>query len=255
MRTFTEFRYREAAFIVATERFDVVRATVKKLRRQIQGYIEEFPEFLHALEPLKVLPGDPPEPVQRMHTASQIVGVGPMAAVAGTVAQMAAEAAREAGCSDTIINNGGDIFLNVLQDAYIGIYGGENEISGKIAFKISAEDTPLALCSSSSQMGHSRSFGNCSLATVTADNASLADAAATLAGNLSKDPASARAAAERIANLPGVRGVLILVEDSVAMAGELPELISCDNSRVRARILRHPLSFGVRRFSGRKGTD
>jgi hypothetical protein len=244
MRKYTEFRHREAAFIVATERFDIVKAAVKRIRREIAGYIDEFPEFLRAMEPLEELPGKPPEAVRRMHNASRLVGVGPMAAVAGTVAQMAAEAARTAGCGDTIINNGGDIFLHIREDAYIGLYGGESALSGKVAFKISPEETPLGLCSSSSKMGHSLSLGNCTLATVSAPDASLADAAATLAGNLSRDPVSAREAAERIAELPGVRGVLILIEDSVAMAGELPELVPCDDSRIRTRVLRHPLSRG-----------
>lgn len=246
MREFIEFRHREAAFIVATERFDIVKAAVKRIRRELAAYIDAFPDFLRAMAPLEELPGEPPEAVRRMHKASLLVGVGPMAAVAGTVAQMAAEAARTEGCRDTIINNGGDIFLHVREEAYIGLYGGESALSGRVAFKISPEETPLALCSSSSKMGHSLSLGNCSLATVSAGDASLADAAATLAGNLSRDPASAREAAERIAGLPGVRGVLILIDDSVAMAGELPELVPCDDSRIRARVLRHPLSHSSR---------
>ncbi|PLX96779.1 MAG: UPF0280 family protein [Desulfuromonas sp.] len=242
MRRFHHFRYQEAAFAVATSKLAAVRDTVKKIRRELEAYITEFPEFRDTLIPQVQLKGNPPEAAIRMHAASQLVGVGPMAAVAGTVAQLAVEAAVAAGCRDTIVNNGGDIFMHLDREAFIGIYGGGHALADRVAFHITPEDTPLALCSSSSKMGHSLSFGDCDLATVCASDGALADAAATLAANLSRDTASASAAAERIAAIPGVQGVLILVGEAVISAGEMPALVSCSQDAVRTQVVRHPES-------------
>jgi ApbE superfamily uncharacterized protein (UPF0280 family) len=242
MRKFHQFRHQEAAFIVATRRIETVRETIRQVRSDLESYINAFPAFRDSLISLDRLEGTPPEAALRMHTASQAVGVGPMAAVAGTVAQLAVEAAFAAGCRDTIVNNGGDIFMRLDQEALIGIYGGGHALADKLAFRVAPETTPLSLCSSSSKMGHSLSFGDCDLATVCAADGALADAAATLAGNLSRDAASAKYAAERVAAIPGIQGVLILVGEAVITAGALPQLVACSHEAVRSRVLRHPES-------------
>jgi hypothetical protein len=84
---------------------------------------------------------------------------------------------------------------------------------------------PLAICSSSSFMGHSLSFGACDLATAVAPDGALADAAATLACNLVKSARDVPGVLQRIASLSGICAVLIIKADKVGMAGDLPELI------------------------------
>ena len=245
MRSFREFRHREALFLAATGEFDAFMEAVRSIREELGAYIRLYPEFESSLTPLNCLPGKPPEAAQRMHAASLLCGVGPMAAVAGATAQLATEAARRAGCRDTVVNNGGDIFLHLApgsSEVLVGLYGGEHTLSGKLAFSISPELTPLSVCSSSSRMGHSRSFGACDLATVCAADATLADAAATLAGNLSKDAQSAAEAAEQVAAIEGVDGVLILIDEKLIQAGSLPPLVSAGSTEAAGKVLRHPLS-------------
>lgn len=240
MRSFQQFRHQEAVFAIASSRFDAACAAIRQIRRELELYIRACPNFRDSLEPLARLDGSPPEAALRMHAAAQAVGVGPMAAVAGTVAQLAVEAAAAAGCRDTIVNNGGDICLQLENEAFIGIYGGA--LADQLAFRIAPQQTPLALCSSSSKMGHSLSLGDCDLATVCAADAALADAAATQAANLCHDVDSGSAAAERIAAIPGIQGVLIQVGEAVITAGELPQLVSCSDDDVRSLVLRHPES-------------
>ena len=240
MRSFTEFRHREAAFLVSSPAFTIVREEVRRCRRLLGDYIRTLPRFLEALEPLPDLPGDPPEIAVRMHAASLATGVGPMAAVAGATAQMAVEAALAAGLPEALVNNGGDVYLALAEEALVGLYGGEQILQGAAAFRIPAGETPLALCSSSSRMGHSRSLGRCDLATVCAVDGALADAAATLAGNLAVDSGRLAEAAERTAAVEGVRGVLIVMEGKVALAGSMPELVPARDGGVASRVLRHP---------------
>ena len=84
---------------------------------------------------------------------------------------------------------------------------------------------PLGLCASSSRMGHSHSLGDCDLAVVAAPDTALADAAATAACNAVRAAADITPALDTIMGISGVAGVLIVKNDKVGMAGDLPELV------------------------------
>jgi ApbE superfamily uncharacterized protein (UPF0280 family) len=182
-RTYRTFTHRGALFRICCDSFDAVTAEIVSQRRVLEDYINCHPDFQHSFEPIE-LRDAPPEVAQRMARAARLVGVGPMAAVAGAMAQLAAEAALEAGASEAIVDNGGDIYLRVVEPALIGLGTGTSELADHLGFSLRPNDTPVAICSSSGRMGHSTSLGKCNLATVVAADAALADAAATLAANL-----------------------------------------------------------------------
>lgn len=100
-----------------------------------------------------------------------------MAAVAGAVAQATVEAARRQGVAAAIVENGGDIFSGYADGGAGGPFAGrEHPAADRLAFRITPGEQPLAICSSSSRMGHSLSFGDCDLATVISADGALADA-------------------------------------------------------------------------------
>jgi ApbE superfamily uncharacterized protein (UPF0280 family) len=160
-----------------------------------------------------------------MAHAAQLVGVGPMAAVAGAMAQFAAEAALAAGPVEVIVDNGGDIYLKAAESVVVSLGTGTAGLAARLAFSIEPQETPIAICSSSGRMGRSTSLGQCDLATVVATDAALADAAATQAANLVKSVDDVDAALERIAGIEGVAGAVIVKDDRVGLAGRLPRLV------------------------------
>ena len=206
-------------------------------RTILEEYIVRQPEFKTSLVPLRPLQ-DAPEIAMRMCRAAMDVGVGPMAAVAGAIAQCAAEAAVHEGDEDVIVENGGDIFMAVSNPLFIGIHAGPKSPFNGLAFRVEPDDTPLAICSSSSMMGHSMSMGACDLATVVAKDAALADAAATLAANLVATPEDLEPTAARILAVPGVLGVLLVKSDKMAIQGTLPELVRNADSDTLLKITR-----------------
>jgi ApbE superfamily uncharacterized protein (UPF0280 family) len=224
MREYQSYSYRGANFRIASTHPQVIRREIRRHRDVLDRYISRHPGFAAALEPVGLLDAAP-EVARRMQAAAALTGVGPMAAVAGTMAQLAAEAARAAGAAEAVVENGGDICLYSPETVTVALYAGDNPLSGKLALKVTPDRMPLAICSSSSFMGHSLSFGACDLATVVAADGALADAAATLACNLVKSPGDVGGVIERIHALPGIGGVLIIKADRVGMAGDLPELI------------------------------
>jgi len=223
-RIYRSFTHREAVFRICCSRFEAVTREVLQQRAILEDYIERHPDFRHALQPVALLP-DAPEVAQRMAWAADRVGVGPMAAVAGVMAQMAAQAGLDAGAAEVIVENGGDIYAQALGPVTIALYPGTSELTQRLAFSLQASDTPVAICASSGRMGHSMSRGACDLATVVAEDAALADAAATQAANLVHTVEDVDPALERIAAIAGIRGVLIVKQDKVGMVGRLPRLV------------------------------
>ncbi|NOY69641.1 MAG: UPF0280 family protein, partial [Deltaproteobacteria bacterium] len=218
------FSYKGANFRICSDGYDAIVSEIIRQRRILSDYIQRLPEFLTSLTPLAPL-ADAPDIAIRMHKAADNTGVGPMAAVAGTTAQMAAEAALKAGASKAVVENGGDIFLASGKEVVIGLYAGKSPLSGKLGFCVAANEMPVSVCSSSSRMGHSLSLGDCDLACVVSKDAALADASATLAANLVTRPADIDAALEHISQIKGITGVLIVKDDRVGMAGSLPRLV------------------------------
>lgn len=223
-RTYRDFQYREAVFRICCDEFDVVTSEIVRQRHILEDYIARHEEFGRSFEPVEVL-AEAPAVARQMAHAAELVGTGPMAAVAGTMAQFAAQAAIDAGAAEVIVENGGDIFLKVSEPAVIALYAGEGKLRGKLGFSLEPDDTPVAICSSSGLMGHSTSLGKCDLATVVSADAAIADAGATHAANLVKHVTDVDAALQEVVPIEGVMGVLIVKDDRVGLAGDLPRLV------------------------------
>lgn len=157
--------------------------SVRLLRGQIRAYAAIHPEFLPSLTPLQAAPGAP-EIVRRMCRAGELANVGPMAAVAGTVAQMVAEEF-QAQSPDLLVENGGDTYLFSTRDRHIGILSMPEE-DMRLCVPVRAEEFPCSFCASSATIGHSLSFGNADLVVTRSRDAALADACATALANALK---------------------------------------------------------------------
>ncbi|MFA5389675.1 MAG: UPF0280 family protein, partial [Candidatus Omnitrophota bacterium] len=88
---------------------DIAEEIVGKYRQEIEKYIKQRPEFATSLEPIS-MDLSAPDIIKEMIRASEAAGVGPMAAVAGAIAEFVGkELLKYSG--QLIIENGGDIFI------------------------------------------------------------------------------------------------------------------------------------------------
>jgi len=235
MRIYKRFSLEGANFRICSTHIQPIQAEIKQQRSTLIDYIHRHPQFMDALAPIQLLK-NPPEIVKQMDIASRKVGIGPMASVAGIMAQLAAKAGLEAGATEAIVENGGDIYLHSEQEVIIGIYAKGSSLSGKLAYLLKPAQMPISICSSSSQMGHSLSFGNCNLATVFAKNAALADAAATYTCNSVKNQDDVNPVLEEIVNIQGISGILIIKDDHIGLVGEVPELVKIADFQLADKI-------------------
>jgi hypothetical protein len=193
--------------------------SVLKFRRQLETYISSHPEFEKSLVPL---PDDPYAPaiVQEMIRAGQVASVGPMAAVAGVIAEFVSKDLLPLS-DEIVVENGGDIYLSTTQTRTIGIYAGESSLSLEIALIIDPEDSPLGICTSSGTVGHSLSIGQADAVCVVSKSAALADAAATSVGNIVHCKSDIERGLERAREIEGVTGTLIIVGDRMGVWGNV----------------------------------
>ena len=195
------------------------RKLVIKYRDMLERYIKRNPSFLTSLEPIAVA-DNAPRIVTAMAEAARKAGVGPMAAVAGAIAEFVGNELL-AFSPEVIIENGGDIYLKSSGKRLIGIYAGKSPLTGKIALEINGEDTPLGICTSSGTVGHSLSFGKADAAIVISPSATLADAAATAIGNIINQPTDIPLGIELAQRIEGVDGVIIIKDDKMGLWGEV----------------------------------
>jgi ApbE superfamily uncharacterized protein (UPF0280 family) len=192
---------------------------VGKYRGILEKYIERYPGFLTALEPFSA-DNNAPLIVKEMAKSATAAGVGPMAAVAGAIAEYIGKELLEYS-SEVIVENGGDIFIKSLSSRTVSIYAGNSPLSNKIALEIFPEDTPLGICTSSGTVGHSLSYGKADAVVIVSSSASLADAVATATGNLVTTETDIQAGLEFSEKIPGVKGTLIIINDKMGVHGDL----------------------------------
>lgn len=192
---------------------------VLKYRHQIEEYIGREPLFATTLSPLPVTPDAPPI-VKDMAKSTTCVGVGPMAAVAGAIAEFVGQDLLTYS-REVIIENGGDNFLHSGKLRRVGIYAGSSPFSNRIALEIEPQDMPVGICTSSGTVGHSLSFGKADAVTVISSSATFADAAATAVANLIQTPEDIRRGIEFARQFKQIRGVLLIIGEKMGAWGKI----------------------------------
>ncbi|RPI78755.1 MAG: UPF0280 family protein [Desulfobacteraceae bacterium] len=200
--------------------FKTTHDLVLEYRHQLETYIQAYPLFLTTLEPYPIDPFAP-QMIQEMIEATRTAGVGPMAAVAGAIAQFVGRALLKDFTKQVIIENGGDIFLKVDRDTTVSISAGSSPFSGRIGIQVHKKQMPLGVCCSSGTVGHSLSFGRADAICILAASAVLADSAATALGNRIKQKADLDHIAQWAQPLKGVSGVVAIMQDKIAAWGDV----------------------------------
>jgi ApbE superfamily uncharacterized protein (UPF0280 family) len=196
------------------------RQSVLNYRKDLEDYIKKDRSFYTSLDPVSVSAAAP-EIVAAMAAAAKAAGVGPMAAVAGAMAEFVGRDLLSYS-KEVIVENGGDIFLRTNTVRRVGIYAGESSpYTGKIAIEVPAAENGLGVCTSSGTVSHSLNFGKADAVCIVADNAALADAAATAAGNAVKTKDDVEEGIARANSINGVRGVLIIIGDKLGTWGKI----------------------------------
>ncbi len=202
---------------------EVAREHVFRSRAIIESYIKQHPDFLTTLRPW-IIQGPAPKLIRKMVQAGAAASVGPMASVAGAVAEYVGKGLLK-HCGEVIVENGGDIFIRKEGVITIGIYAGDSPLSQKVGIRMQNGSKPVAVCTSSGTVGHSFSFGCADAICVMAPSCALADAVATASANLVESKNDLKSAVAFASGIDGVFGVVAICDEKLAAWGEM-ELVS-----------------------------
>ncbi len=193
-------------------------AAVLDARRQVLAQIADRPRFRTSLEPLRPHGTESPL-IRRMLEAGALAHVGPMAAVAGAIAEHVGRALADQS-REVIVENGGDVFLFGTKRRSIAVVAGSSPLSGLLAVSL-VPGEGCGVCTSSGTVGHSLSLGKADAAMVVAKDCALADAAATRLGNLVQDQEKLDGPLDEICAIPGVEGALVIAGDRIGIKGSI----------------------------------
>ncbi len=200
---------------------------VLECRGFIESYIHRQPEFLTSLVPVDIL-FPAPKIIMDMAEAAKKARVGPMASVAGAVAEYTCRKLLKYS-KEVIVENGGDISMRIDGAITLAVFAGKSPLSMKTGIRLDNRKNPFALCTSSGTIGHSKSFGIADAVSVIADSCALADAAATSIGNMIKKESDMKKAINAGKTIRGVQGIVIIKDKTLGAWGDL-ELIKLKGS-------------------------
>ena len=195
------------------------RDLILRHRIPLERYIEQHPEFVNSMIPLAQDRLSSPI-VRTMIAAGQKAGVGPMAAVAGAIAEYVGRDLLEQS-KNVIIENGGDIFIRTDFPIVAAIFAGNSSLSSKLGVRIDSTVSPIAVCTSSGTLGHSLSLGRANAAVVISESAALGDAAATSIANKVSGRQDIKPAIEFGKKIEGVRGIVVVLDEEIGIGGEV----------------------------------
>jgi len=195
--------------------------SVRRHRSILEEYISGNPDFSGSLKPLDA-DAEVDGLVMKMIVAGKQVGIGPMSAVAGAIAEAVAKDLLPESPT-VIVENGGDLYLLGNESRKVSIWSGESTLTGRLGIVVHPGEG-LAVCTSSGTVGPSLSFGNADAATVLSASGALADAAATDLGNRVKSKEDIQPALEAALGIEGILGAVVVIGDAMGAAGDV-ELI------------------------------
>ena len=192
---------------------------VHHYRRQLEDYIRRRSDFVSALLPY---PEDSfaPEIIREMISATRTFGVGPMAAVAGAIAQFVGINLLSYSY-EVIVENGGDIFVKTKRPVTVSIFAGNSPLSDKLGLILAPEEMPIGVCTSSGTVGHSLSLGMADAVCVVAQSALFADAAATALGNRITNRSNLTREIESIRECKDIKGGVVIIGKTMATWGHI----------------------------------
>ena len=205
----------------------VAKESITRNYQKLENYIRTHQLFFYTFDPIPV--PDEPLVAKLMALAAQKANVGPMAAVAGVIADLAVIDMQKVGCKVAVVEDGGE--LSVISDRPIDVAlaAGNEPLSKRFGFRLT--EFPIGVATSSGKFSHAFSFGDAEAVTVFCKDAGLADAAATAVCNVVKGPVEMgiTAGLKQGLSISGVLGVFVLYQGKVGTAGNIPQLIKIDS--------------------------
>jgi ApbE superfamily uncharacterized protein (UPF0280 family) len=192
---------------------------LKRVYNEIEQYIECDKAFLNSLHPCKV-PETAPDIIKEMAGYSLEANVGPMAGIAGAIAEYLG---RRLSLKHRFIfcNNGGDIYYKASREQSFFISAPGSPFHNTIKIFVPPAIEGKGLCTSSGIIGHSINMGRAYAVSILAKHACLADVWATAVSNKIKSHLDLEHVLKFCKEKESIEGVVVLVDNYLGAWGTI----------------------------------
>jgi uncharacterized protein len=224
------FVYKDSNCVLIADKQEGIKVaenSIVRNRMLLEEYISAHSKFSYTLKPIPT--PEKPLVAKLMAEAAEKANVGPMAAVAGVLADLAVKDMVSVGCKVAVVEDGGEVSAVSNLPIDVAVSAGDELLSNRFGFRLT--EFPVGLATSSGRFSHALSFGEAEAASVFCREAGLADAAATAVCNAVKneDWQSAIEAGIKMAkSIGGVEGAMILYKGNVGTWGKIPQIIKVE---------------------------
>lgn len=165
-----------------------------------------------------------------MEVAVKNCEVGPMAAVAGALAdRMKEKMLKMRNIKIAVVENGGEISIKSKEEIVISLIILSTSLKASLGFLYPGDNSNLGVATSSATFGHADSLGDADAVVVFAPNAAIADAAATRICNEVKGKTVKEAINNGINayySISELFGAFIVKDALTAKVGKIPKIVS-----------------------------
>ncbi len=189
-----------------------------QVRQTLHSHIALNPVFQRSLTP--VSSDSSSSLITEMEEAGRRWNTGPMASVAGAIAQ-AVGTGLLAHSRTVIVENGGDVWACSERPLEFLVYPGEaSPFSQGIGFSLDAT-RGISVCTSSGRIGPSFSLGSADTVTAIHRNGAQADAAATALANQIRGESDVTRIVEEVACRRKLKAVIATCGESIGIWGDI----------------------------------
>ncbi len=193
-------------------------AALEDIRARLRDHIARHPVFLRSMVPVETGTNDPF--LRSMEESGKLWNTGPMASVAGAIANEVGRLLSEHS-SAVIVENGGDVWARSPVPLEFLVYPGEDTpFSAGIPFTVGSVEG-VSVCTSSGKVGPSFSMGRADSVTVIHRSGAVADAAATAIANRIRGARDITPVVESIAASRKLLGILAVCGESMGIWGDI----------------------------------
>lgn len=193
---------------------------IRRIRLEMDAYLVKNPDYARSLMPYKASP-DAPFIFRAMSAAADKSGIGPMSAVAGAVARKVGETLKaEFEVQEVIVENGGDIYADMIEDIDISVFAGHSPLSEKVGLHLEAAYAPLGICTSSGTVGPSLSFGKADAVMIVCRDTLLADTYATAFANTVQTTDDINPCLDKIKATEDILAAIVIKDDKLGICGK-----------------------------------
>ena len=193
---------------------------IRRIRLEMDAYLAKDPDYARSLMPYKASP-DAPLIFRAMSAAADTSGIGPMSAVAGAVARKVGETLKaEFEVQEVIVENGGDIYADMIEDIDISVFAGYSPLSEKVGLHLEAAYAPLGICTSSGTVGPSLSFGKADAVMIVCRDTLLADTYATAFANTVQTTDDINPCLDKIKATEDILAAIVIKDDKLGICGK-----------------------------------